>query len=237
MPTIPHGGNPELSKFVERQMRNWEFSRAQRPTQRSGSPPHPVADFLTISRAVGSGGRQVATLLGERLKWPVFDREILQSMAGDDRVRAQLYEQMDERDVSWLEDAVHWLIRGEFRKEDYFHRLTETVLALARRGHAIFLGRGADLILPPDRGLRVRITASLEERARRFALANNITEAMARDEVERVDNERREFRRHHFGPAASEQARYDLVLVMDRFTPAQAVELLVTALRLRGIMA
>lgn len=234
MPSSPHGPKSDLSKVFERQMRNWELSRAQRLAEQPGAAAHPVADFVTISRTVGSGGREVATLLGERLAWPVFDREILQSMAGDDRIRARLYEQMDEREASWLEDAVHWLIRGEFRKEDYFHRLTETILALAHQGHAVFLGRGADMILPRDHGLRVRITASLEERSRRFALANNIAEALARDEVDRIDRERTEFRRRHFGPAAVEVTANDITITLDRFTPPQAVELIVAALRLRG---
>ena len=236
MPSQPSGGKSDLAKIVEKQMRNWELAGAQRVPLKPDTQPSEVADFVTISRSVGSGGSDVATQLGELLGWPIFDREILQTMAGDDQVRARLYEHLDERDVSWLEATVHWLIRGEFRKEDYFHRLTETVLALARQGHAVFLGRGVDLVLPRDRGLRVRITAPAERRAE--VLAKRLKAAApATSEIERTDRERDDFRRAHFGKTANDITCYDMVLNLERFTVGQAVDLIAAALRVRGVIS
>ena len=37
--------------------------------------------LITISRQFGSGGREFALELGERLRCPVFDRELLTAMA------------------------------------------------------------------------------------------------------------------------------------------------------------
>lgn len=235
MPANRFAGRADIARLVEKQIRNWELARAQYEKPPPDEAPHEVADFVAISRTVGSGGREVSTLLGERLGWPVFDREILQSMAGDNQVRTRLYEHLDERDVSWLEETARWLIRGELPKGDYFYRLTETVLALARQGRAIFLGRGADLILPRERGLRVRITASAERRAAELARRHGMSEALARAEVERIDRERTDFRRYHFGKSANDTTYFDLVLNLDRFTPEQGVELIAAALRVRGI--
>lgn len=233
----PPRAKSDLAKLVERQMRNWELARMQRVEPRPHAATPAVGDFVAISRTMASGGSEVALLLGERLGWPVFDREILHAMAGDDEVRARLYAHLDEHDQSWLEDALHWVLEGELRKDDYFCQLTETVLALARQGRAIFLGRAADLILPRDHGLRVRITAPLEQRARAFGAENHVTDALARTEVERIDQQRVDFRRHHFGPHANDDTRYDLVLNLGRFTPAQVVEMLVAALRIRGLIS
>lgn len=235
MAGTPHSAKADFAKVVERQMRNWELARAQRHPPRGDATPADVVDFVTISRAVGSGGSLVATALGEKLHWPVFDREILQAMAGDDQLRARLYEHMDERDVSWLDAAVRWLIRGELPKDDYFYRLTESVLALARQGHAIFLGRAADLILPRERGLRVRVTASLETRAKTYAERTGVSEALAMAEVERIDRERQEFRRRFAAKTPNDVTRHDLVLNMDRLSVDQAVEIIRAALRARGI--
>ena len=236
MPTSPGDSGSGLAKIVEKQMRNWELAQAQRvDVAADATPSDLVAEFVSISRSVASGGSRVATLLGKRLDWPVFDREILQEMAGDDRVRAQLYQLLDERDVSWLEDAVRWLLRGELRKDDYFCRLTETVLAIARQGHAVFLGRGVDLILPPERGLRVRIVAPLAKRAQEFAARTKTSEALAATEIERIDRERDEFRRRHFGKDANDVAQHDLILSLDRLTPGQAVDVIVATLGARGL--
>jgi cytidylate kinase len=231
---MPPRAKSDIGKLVEKQMRNWELARAQRVVPQPGAAAMPaVQDFVTISRSVASGGTELAAHLGARLGWPVFDREILQAMAGDDQVRARLYEQMDERDQSWLGGALQWVMQGELPKDDYFYRLTETVLALARQGPAIFLGRAADLILPRDHGLRVRITAPLEQRIRRFGAENEVPEHIARAEVERIDQQRAGFRRHHFGPRANDEAQHDLVVNLDRFTLAQAVDLIVAALHAR----
>ncbi len=227
--------NPGIAKIVEKQMRNWELARGQQAAP-TAVPAPAVREFVAISRSVGSGGSDVATLLGERLRWPVFDREILHAMAGDDVVRARLYARLDERDQNWLEDTLRWLIEGELRRDDYFYRLTETILALARQGTAVFLGRSADLILPRDHGLRVRIIAPLPQRIHAFALRSNMPEGPARAEVERIDQQRADFRRHHFGPDANDDTCHDLVVNLSHYTPAQAVELIAAALRIRGLL-
>jgi cytidylate kinase len=228
----PHSPS-DIGRIVEKQMRNWELARAQLHEQRQAAPPPDVADFIAISRTLASGGSEVATLLGERLHWPVFDRELLQTMAGDDQVRARVYKHLDERDETWIEGAMHWVIAGELRTDDYFCRLTETILALTRQGPAVFLGRAADLILPREHGLRIRITAPLEKRAQAFALENHVTEPLARDELERIDQQREDFRRRHFGPTANDATRHDLILNLARFGPPQAADLIVAALHAR----
>lgn len=232
------GGRSDLTKIVERQMRNWELSRTQHFQQQPDTDEREeVAQFITVSREVASGGSQIANLLGQKLNWPVFDRELLQTMGGDDAVRARLYEQLDERDVSWLEDAVRWLMRGELRQDDYFYRLSETVLALARQGSAVFLGRAVDLILPDDRGLRVRIVAPIAARATEFARRHGMSESLAMAKIESIDRERNDFRRRHFGKDANDVARHDLVVNFQRFSPEQAAETILAAARERGVVS
>ena len=110
-----------LARVIEKQMRNWELARSQRPGgTRAGRAE--VADFVTIANTVGAGGNKVAHRLAEALDWPVFDRQILTHMAGDDEMRAKLYASIDERDVGWCEDAIRSMMQQEFRKNDYFHR-------------------------------------------------------------------------------------------------------------------
>lgn len=236
MPNPPSGGKSAHGKLVEKQMRNWEISRGQRVTPEPDADRADGEEFVAVSRAVGSGGGHVARLLGEKLGWPVFDREILAEMAGDNQLRTRLYEQLDERDVSWLEDAIRWLVRGELRKDDFFYRLTETVLAINRQGHAVFLGRGVDLILPRQRGLRVRITASVDMRVNTLMARKNLSEQAARAEVERIDYTRREYIRNHFGREDEDATRCDLAFCMDHLSAEHAAEIILATLRLRGVI-
>ncbi len=227
-------GDPALAKVAERQMRNWELARTQRLTVPETQRKE-VEDFVCVSRSVGAGGNEVASTLGERLGWPVFDKEILDLMAGDNELRRQVYASMDERDLSWCEETLRLLIQPEFVKNDYFHRLTETVLSLARQGHGVFLGRGTDLILPKGVGFRVRLVAPPEQCAQRFARRLALTGEQAREEINRLEQERAEFIRHHFAIDPGEPTRYDLIINLAQFSPTQVVELILAARQAAGI--
>jgi cytidylate kinase len=236
-----HHGIPardaDVARLVERQMRNWELSRAQREPAPKKGPR--VRTYIAVSRAVGAGGTTVANLLGERLGWPVFDKRILDVMAGDDRVRRQLYEFIDERDQSWFEETTQSIVYGAYVANDYFRRLTETILAIAQHEHAIFLGRAADLILPPHTGMCIRIVAPLKQRIARIAELTGLDEEAAGIEVARIGREREDFIRHHFRREPGDMTRHDLIVDLETFEADDAVELIVQGLAMwrqrRGI--
>ncbi len=236
MPTGRPSYDPAIAKVVERQMRNWEIARAQRLSVPSPQRKE-VEDFLCISRGVGAGGKEVATMLGQRLGWPVFDKEILDVMAGDDHLRRRVYESMDERDLSWHEETLDTLMHPEVIRNDYFHRLSETILSIARQGRAVFLGRGAGLILPKTVGFRVRLVAPIEKCVENFAKENSMTLDQARSEVARLEQERAEFIHNHFRADAADPAQYDLVINLDRLTTLQAVEMMLSVCKFAGIGA
>ena len=226
--------SPELRGLVERQLRNWELARSQKLPE--PSEERPVQEFVTISREAGALGTELARRLGERIGWPVFDRQILQAMAGEDALRQWLYEQIDERDVSWVEQTLQFLIGGKYPPADYTRKLSQTVLTLARGSRAIFLGRAANLILPESQGLRVRVVAPPEKRLDEIARRNGTDPDQAREQLERLDRERREFVLKHFGVDPADPLLYDLVLNLGRVTIDEAVDLLEGMLRCRGVL-
>ena len=221
---------------VERQLRNWELARTQRRAAEARVGPPEVQEFVTISRSLGSGGSEVARRLAERLGWSVFDKEILHAMAGDDGMRERLYQEMDERDMGWIESMLRYLFRGQSNPHDSFSRLAKTVLTLARGGHAVFLGRGADLILPGERGLRVRIDAPRPQRVEAFAAREEINPEDAEKAIDKIERERAEFLRRLFPGDLSDVERFDLTINLGRFDIDQAVGLIESAMRLRNML-
>lgn len=224
-----------VGRFVERQLRNWELAQ-QQGNAAPREAGQQVEHFIAISRAVGLPGREIASILALRLGWPTFDREILQAMAGDEAHRRELYEALDERDTNWLEEFLRGISSQKESREEYFHRLCATVLALARKSRAIFVGRAADLILPKDSGMRVRITASRDYCIQTYARERGLPFEKAVRDVEEMEHERARFIRHHFHIEASEQTRHDVIINMERFTANQAADIIMTALRVRGIV-
>lgn len=230
---MPHAPvTREIAHLVERQLQNWELARAQRFDLR---PAQQVHDFVTLSRQVGAGGVELARRLGVELGWPVFDREILQYMADDDELRARLYEKLDERDMTWLEEVFHVLLRGVTTPHDYCKKLTRTILTLARKGPAIFLGRGADLLLPADHGLRVGLVAPLEQRVARIARQFDLDPDAAAQRLRTMEHERRVFYERHFHQRWDDPLRFDMVLNTARVPPEACVKIIREALRQRGV--
>ncbi len=230
-PTSAH-----VDRLIEKQMRNWEIARAQR-ADAPAAAGQGVEHFIAVSRAVGLPGFELATALHERLKWPIFDRELLQAMAGDDEYRHRVYKELDQRDVGWLEGFLRAMTQGRFSKEDYFHRMTETIVSLARKSSVVFLGRAADLILPRDVGLRVRITAPLAYRVERYAAEKELSAAEARQQITDIERERKSFFQSHFPVDIDDETRHDLIVNLEQFDLAQTVEFTMAALTARGIHA
>ncbi|MHC4697108.1 MAG: cytidylate kinase-like family protein, partial [Planctomycetota bacterium] len=205
-----------------------ELARSQRltvPQEQRGE----VEDCIAICRLVGARGGEIASRVGEALGWPVFDKDILGAMAEDDAIRQDIYSSMDERDVGWAEEVLRTLVQPEVVKNDYFHRLTQTVLSISRQGHAVFLGRAIDYILPKDRGLRVRLVAPKEQRVQTHASASGLGVAEALAELTRIDRERTEFVRQHFHVDPTDPTRCDLTLSLERLSISDAVELILAA--------
>ncbi len=215
-----------MEKLIERQLRDWEFARQKQLAESPEVKPE-TADFVCISRMPGSGGGKIAARVGEQLGWPVFDKQILHMMAGDDVMREQIYRSLDERDLGWFEETFLSLMQSEYRRNDYFHRLVETILCLARQGSGVFVGRGADLILPRDRGLRVRIVAPLDWRIANYTNQHAMTPEQASEEVARIEKERADYIRQHFHVDVNEPTRVDLTINRVHFTTDQAAHLIV----------
>jgi len=217
-----------VARALERQMSNWELARTQR-LERTRTQRPDVESFITVSRQVGVAGEEVATMLGQQLGWPVFGRNLLEAMAGDDAIRKRIYQSMDERDLSWWQESLRSLLEQDFDVNDYFHRLSETVLSLARQGSCVFVGRGCDMLLPSRIGFRVRLVAPLDQRLRHLTSALDISDSEARAELARLEAERREFLLRHYRADANDPTRHDLVLNLGRWRLEDAVEAILAA--------
>jgi hypothetical protein len=223
---------PATAKLIEQQLGKWELAHRDHPADAPAREA--VENFICISRMVGIDGHDIGVLVGDRLGWPVFGREILEAMAEDDAIRRRIYSRMDERDLTWWEESLRAVLDADFVRNDYFKRLCETVLSLARQGRSVFVGRGSDLILPSGRGLRVRLVAGLNSRIRWYAEAAGLDADKARRELERVEKERGDFLHHRFGADASDPLRHDLVLNLDRWGAEDVVGMILDAYRRRN---
>lgn len=209
-------------------VRAFEYAVEHR-RQVEAKPPRVIA----ISRQVGSGGRRIAQALAGWLKWRVWDREILDVLAGQSHrgYQARMFEALDERTQSDIE-AVILSLFGEMDKHVYFYLLPRAILTIAQHD-AIILGRGAHLILP--RSLRVSVEASHDIRVANLVRWEGLSEEAAESWIRRTDAEREAFseellrRLIAVRPDWSKQPEYDLAVNTDKFSVEEAAAIVLTA--------
>ncbi len=222
-----------LVEAMERAERHWRTRGGPSPV---AAPATSVSKRFTIalSRQAGTHGPAIAQAVGERLHWPVYDRELLEHIAGEMGLRTRLLESVDEKRVGWLHECLQSLHSTPgVSASSFVHRLVEMLLSLAAHGECVIVGRGAAQVLPAERTLRVRVVAPLADRIEAVQRERGIARAEAVRWIERTDAERSRFVLDHFHKDPGDPALYDLVLNSARLSTAGCADLIVAALHCR----
>ena len=189
---------------------------------------------VTVSRNFGALGKEVGQLLADSLEVRCCDRSILQEVARRANVDEALVKVLDEH-ISHIDQ--HWwqglLSKNTFSYEEYYKYLVKTVFSISLTG-GVIIGRGANLILGPERAFRVRIVGSPEKCAERVAARENISMEEARQKVTEVDRERAEYIQKLYNTDIDDPLSYDLVLNSDRLDRVELTELILLAMQKSG---
>jgi cytidylate kinase len=229
---MPH--DISLDQLVDRAARHWERRAEAARSHPSPRPPRPFT--VAIAREAGSGASEIAQEVGLRLGWTVYDRELLEQIAREMGLRANLLETVDERHGSWWSEGVEqFLSTGApiqtVTVSAFVRHLAETVLALGAHGECVIVGRGSAQILPRETTLRVRLVAPFKDRVARVQSWSGLDEAEAARRVQELDRERHRFVRDHFIHNVDDPCHFDLILNTSRLSASACAELIVVALK------
>jgi cytidylate kinase len=203
----------------------WQHAPALRPRSQGSFT-------IALSREAGAPGLEIARAIGERLNWPVYERDVVDLIAQQSGLRSELLDSVDEHDRNWLMEAIESFKRREHvSTAEFVHHLVHVLTALAAHGACVIVGRGATACLPRATTLRLRVVADLGERVRRLAAELRVSEEKALNFVERIDRDRAQFVAHHFHRDVLDPHNFDLVLNASRLTAAACADAVVLALR------
>lgn len=181
---------------------------------------------LTISRELGSGGREIALAVAESLGYLSVDKERL---LADIRSHGPQWEQwskdLDEHAPSVWE-KYDWSFRG------FVALLQSLLLQYALGGRVVLLGRGANFLLKGVAcSLRVRITAPLDSRIQRIMARELVNENTARWLIDKSDRERSGFIYSIYGVDWNDPRAYDQWIDTGSTPLSDAVKQLVELLK------
>jgi len=226
---------PSIVAAAERQMHAWAMSKEQRHRaflHDAESRLRPQAlKFVTISREAGAGGAEIGRGLGEQVGWEVFDKNLLDRIADRFHLSRTMLDLVDETHTSWVYDVLGtWMDQKLVPHEKYVACLTRVVVAAARRGAAVFIGRGAQFLLPRQELLAIRVVAPPKYRIQQIMEKRGLSMGDARRCMLEIDNDRREFVARFFHHDSTDPLQYDLVINVARLGMAGAVTQILAAL-------
>ena len=149
--SVLHSSRP--SAAAERQMRTWARVQEMAVTAASKTPaeklPPRTIKYVAISRESGTDGATIAQLVSETLGWHDYSRNLREHVADwyhEPRLKLDL---VDETRGNWAYGVFGtWLDHNLITHDKFVAQVTHMIHILARRGPAVFVGRGAQFLLP-----------------------------------------------------------------------------------------
>ncbi len=160
---------------------------------------------ITISREFGCEAYPLANALKEKLEkltqktWAIFTEDAIDQVHSDSILSADLSENFGEQS-KFLEAILSSLIPNRVTEEEYYRNVIKTIAAIAHRGHAILVGRGASVVTKDlPNCFHFRLIGGREFRAKSYADRHNVSMNEAEKIVVEKENLRKEFLERFLG--------------------------------------
>ncbi len=215
-----------VGKFVREQQGLFENSLTDDEKEKTVAIP-----VVTVSMEPGSGGFMVAEALAKRLSYDLYHKNILNAIAASADTNSEVMELIEKERFSKIQDFVSALLQEQYvYSGDYLQHLKRIVTSLGIIGRAVIVGRGANLILPPEKRFAIRIIAPEEIRVKNVAFHFGVSLAEAKKRIKNRENKRKTFIKNTFHKDIADIASYDLVINTARLDLPAAVETVIGAI-------
>ena len=187
--------------------------------------------FITISEMLGTKGVQVAQEVAKGLNYAYYGE-------------AELLHSAEElgflKDVKKLDEKGPALFEKFFSEKPrvYLDRLQSVIFEVAKKGNALFFGKGSQLLLNSfNCALHVLVMGSMEKRIERIIEERKVDREIAEKIIHRSDHDKRSFFRFAFEEDWLNPNLYDLVLNTDKLTIDSAAKMVMDAAKSDAIKA
>jgi len=213
-----------LEDILARQIHFWESTGKQRESIPGRLP------CIAFSRQPGCSDMALANELSKRLNWKIFDKEIVEYIAGNNNIRKEMVEIFDEKTRTEMDNLFQALVNSHaLNQQSYAKYLAKTIIGIGKHGAAIILGRGANFILPDKNALKIRIVEEFDDRVQNLVNLSIDRENAIRQLNEETANQKA-FLNRLFGIKSLEATAFDIVINLSKMTVDCAADIIVCAL-------
>lgn len=194
--------------------------------------------IITIGRQFGSGGHEIGQKLAAHYGIGFYDKEMLQRAAKESGICKELFESHDEKPTnSFLYSLVMDTYSYGFASSTYsdmplnqkiFLAQFDAIKKIASEGPCVLVGRCADYALEeyPNK-VSVFIHADMEDRIRRIARTEDLSDAAAKDKIIKADKKRASYYNYYTSKRWGEASSYDLSLSSSKLGINKTVEAII----------
>lgn len=203
---------------------------------------NPAMTLVAISAAYGAAGSRIGPAVARRLDVPFVDRgiplavadrldvSVEDALAHEERASGSLLERLLSGFQGADTGAPAPLPADLVRAEDFHHAAREVLLAQARTGEGVILGRGAVAALRDDpRVLRVRLTGPVPRRIEQALRLGAPDRDTAKRGLRQLDRAHADYLRQFYDVDIDDPSLYHLVIDATAFAPELVVDLIASA--------
>ena len=174
-------------------------------------------NVIAISRQYGSGGRELANILAEKLGYKLYDRQIVHMAAAQLGISGMSESQLKEFEdnvpplsLKFMPFYIFGMSGAKPMNHKMFEQESEIIRRLAKDGKCIILGRCADAVLQGNENVcSVFVCANDEYREKR---GKEVYEGKTLKELDAENEKRARYYNYYTGKKWGEASNYDLIV-------------------------
>ena len=193
---------------------------------------------ITIARGYGSGGKEIAQKLSDRLGIPWYERQILTMASEESGIAEGLFPESDEKLVGHKFSMLLGSMPNKYvvdpnspkfvKSDNLFHIQSELIKSLARTESCIIVGKAANMVLKDfDNVISVYIEAPRKACVESITRKLGISEKEAHKLISETDKYRYDYYKYYtHGKDWRDPVAYDMTINSDRVGRDKAVDLI-----------
>ncbi len=169
--------------------------------------------IISISREYGSGGRDIATLISEKLDLPIYNRDLIREIANQMHMEESELKKYDEKARNRLLSRSVGKYTNSM-EEILIERQFDWIREKADSGESfVIVGRCAETVLRGRPGLiSVFVTGEEEFKIQNIMRYLSVGEEEAKDEQVKMDRKRRNYHNRYSDHKWGDSGSYDLII-------------------------